>query len=175
MPLQLSGQISLSNIAGEKSVSLSNVSLVTLSTTSINTDSCNPTNPNNGAPHSIGEFYGYDHNCATQLLYEHYLYGPYGDYNAACFDAGRSTEQLVLYSDCQSLQDGCRMFYDNVGGSPFFENVWFYQGDGPIAWLIEEGAISLGAICEGGFGEPGFEDNPDPGGGGGRGGEIIRE
>jgi hypothetical protein len=168
MPLQSSGQISLSNIAGEKSVSLSNVSLVTLSTTSINGDSCNPTNPNNGAPHSIGEFYGYDHNCVTtQLLYEHYLLGVYENNDLACIDAGRGANIFVLYSDCQSLQEGCRMFYDPEGGSGFFEDGWFYQDDpGPFVYLIEGGAISLAIICRG-----------DEGGGdegGGRGGEIPR-
>jgi hypothetical protein len=51
MALQSSGQISLSNIASEKGVSLSNVSLNTLSTTSINQNSA--AYPDGSQPHSV--------------------------------------------------------------------------------------------------------------------------
>lgn len=154
MPLQTSGQISLSNVAGEKGVSLSNVSLVSLSTTSINTDSCNPTNPNNGAPHSISEFYGYDHNCVTQSLYMHELFGTYRDSFEACLDQGRSVESFVLYSDCQFLSLGCGVFNDSTGAEPFLLDGWFFQatGLGGAAWQITGGRVAVGDICDGGAG-----------------------
>lgn len=61
MALQSSGQISLSNIATEMGVSLSNVSLSTQSTTNVNQNSTSK--PDGSQPHSISEFYGYDHNA----------------------------------------------------------------------------------------------------------------
>lgn len=151
MPLQTSGQISLSNVAGEKGVSLSNVSLVSLSTTSINTDPCNPTNPNNGAPHSIAEFYGYDHNCVTQTLYMHELSGAYRDGSEACLDQGRSVELLMLYSDCEFLSAGCSVFIDSAGAEPFLSDGWYFQANlaGSAAWQIVGGRIELGALCDG--------------------------
>ena len=59
MALQKSGQISLSNIASEKGVSLSNLSLQAESTLRINRMSL--LKPDETAPHGISEFYGYNH------------------------------------------------------------------------------------------------------------------
>jgi len=61
MTLPASGQLSLGDIATEKSGSLSNVSLTTESTTDINTNS--PSFPDGIAPYAISEFYSYDHSA----------------------------------------------------------------------------------------------------------------
>lgn len=66
MALQTSGQISISDIAAEKGFLPFNTSLNTLSTTNINEDSV--AKPNGGAPHSISEFYGYDHNAVGSVV-----------------------------------------------------------------------------------------------------------
>lgn len=59
MALNSSGKISLGNICSEKSISSNSVSLMTLSTTNINSASI--AKPNGTAPHSISEFYSYNH------------------------------------------------------------------------------------------------------------------
>ncbi|MCV9931756.1 hypothetical protein OIU80_05625 [Flavobacterium sp. LS1R47] len=59
MALNSSGQISISNICTEKKVPLSGASLTTLSTIDINSTSI--AKPNSVAPHSISEFYNYNH------------------------------------------------------------------------------------------------------------------
>jgi hypothetical protein len=64
MALTDGGQLSLGDIANEKGVSLSNVSLRTESITGINTDS--PAYPNASAPYSISEFHGYDHTYTSE-------------------------------------------------------------------------------------------------------------
>ncbi len=87
MPLQLSGQISFSNIANEKNITVSNLSLNTLATTNFNIDSCNPSTADNGAPHSLSEWFGYNHRCVTptgpELVEETWL-GIYRDTFEAC-------------------------------------------------------------------------------------------
>ncbi|MEN2416403.1 hypothetical protein [Flavobacterium mesophilum] len=59
MPLNSSGPISIGNICDQKGIPYSNASLTTLSTTNINSSS--PAKPNGIAPHSLSEFYSYDH------------------------------------------------------------------------------------------------------------------
>ncbi|WP_428232479.1 fibronectin type III domain-containing protein [Flavobacterium sp.] len=59
MALNPSGQISISDICGEKRIPTANSSLTTLSTTNINTASI--AKPNGVAPHSLTEFYSYNH------------------------------------------------------------------------------------------------------------------
>lgn len=59
MALNSSGQISLGNICSEKSISSNSASLTTLSTTNINSASI--AKPNGVAPHTISEFYSYNH------------------------------------------------------------------------------------------------------------------
>lgn len=58
MPINSSGPISIGNICNQKGIPL-NTSLATLSTTNINNYS--PAKPNGIAPHSLSEFYSYDH------------------------------------------------------------------------------------------------------------------
>ena len=80
MPISESGQLSLGNIATEKGESLANISLATLSTNNINTQS--PYYPDGAQPHSVSEFYGYDHNAGPSgpsdpILHYYELVGAY--------------------------------------------------------------------------------------------------
>jgi hypothetical protein len=153
MALQTSGQISMSNIANEKGETLSNVSLSTLSEVNLNEDPCNPVNNTASAPYGISEFYGYDHRCSTQSLYEHTIAGAYRDNFEACIDGGRSVESFIIYSDCQFLQAGCKIFMDSLGQEPFPLAGWYFYNTASVALEIREGEISLMALCEEG-GDP---------------------
>ncbi|QLC65775.1 hypothetical protein LPB248_05550 [Flavobacterium sp. LPB0248] len=59
MALNSNGSLSLGNICTEKTIPSTNASLTTLSTTNINVASS--AKPNGTAPHSISEFYNYNH------------------------------------------------------------------------------------------------------------------
>ena len=67
MALQSSGAISIGDIVNEKSLAQGNDSLTSLSTTNINANSTNK--PDGITPHSISEFYGYDHNAVSLTSY----------------------------------------------------------------------------------------------------------
>lgn len=149
MALQTSGQISLSNVAGEKGVTLSNVSLVTLSTTSINTDPCNTTNPNNGAPHSIAEFYGYDHSCVTPPtgLNQFNISGSFRSELEAC-ELNVRGEGFFAYSSCSTLFRGCVLYNDPDGKFPFGVDAWFYDSQTNTAIYIDiDGMIQSTVGC----------------------------
>ena len=64
MALQLSGQISLSNITSEMGILNSNVSLSDLSTHSTLNDQ-SPQKPNESQPHAMSEFFAYDHSYSS--------------------------------------------------------------------------------------------------------------
>ena len=64
MALQIGGQISLSDITGEMQLIQSNVSLTGLSTHSTLNDQ-SPSKPNESAPHSMSEFFSYDHSYSS--------------------------------------------------------------------------------------------------------------
>jgi len=151
MALQTSGQISMSNIANEKGETLSNVSLSTLSTTSINGDSCNPTNPNNGAPYSTSEFYGYDHNCVTgPSTFEISMSGGYRSPEEACGDKGRGTERWVMYSNCSpdAIGPGCFIYQDSGASEPWFDENWYYFELTNTSYFISRGEISYRSSCK---------------------------
>lgn len=61
MTLTSSGQISMGDIATEKSIAASDVSLQSISTNSVNAASTSK--PDGSAPHAISEFYGYNHSA----------------------------------------------------------------------------------------------------------------
>lgn len=63
MPLQSSGQISMSDIASEKPTLAQDMSLSAMSTFGIN--SASDLRPDGSAPHAMSEFYGYDHNASS--------------------------------------------------------------------------------------------------------------
>lgn len=66
MPINSSGPISIRNICNQKGIPLSNASLTALSTTNINNYS--PAKPNGIAPHSLSEFYSYDHSAIAPSI-----------------------------------------------------------------------------------------------------------
>lgn len=66
MALGSNGPLSISNICNEKGISSTNASLYSLSTTNITAAS--PSKPNGTAPHSISEFYSYNHSATSPSL-----------------------------------------------------------------------------------------------------------
>lgn len=155
MPLQVSGQISLSNIAAEKRVTLSNVSLVNLSTASINTDPCNPVNPNNGAPHAISELYGYNHTCVTPsgpVLKEKLYAGIFRDEFDACNgDPFRQTEFIFFVEEDEF---GIPVYvYEDPDGKIFPQEGYYYDFERNTPAYIEQNTVVL-ILCDGGFEEP---------------------
>lgn len=127
MALQSSGQISFSNIANEKNITVSNLSLNTLATTNFNTDPCNPSNADNGAPHNISEWFGYDHRCVTntgpELVEETWL-GFYRDTFEAC-ERGQfydSDFTLTVYVDREKL-----VVYEDPLGNKFQQPGIYYS------------------------------------------------
>lgn len=123
MPLQTSGQISISNIMGEVPSLGSNVSLYSLSTSNlINLQS--PFRPDKNPPHAMSEFYGYDQNFSAGVdmsmylsndiytmesylevtingsMYYAYSYNPYPEYNILV-DPGSTVDMRIIASDGQ--------------------------------------------------------------------------
>lgn len=128
MALQSSGQISLSNIATEMGVSLSNVSLGTQSTTNVNQASTSK--PDGSQPHSISEFYGYDHNAssAPELVpFTIYDFSP--DPNEACF---LPPLEVFKTGEPEVISNGDFFYEDDAGNSPIFAPAPFssyFNGD----------------------------------------------
>ena len=151
MPLQSSGQISFSNIANEKNIIASNLSLNTLATTNFNADPCNPSTADNGAPHSLSEWFGYNHRCVTdtgpELVQETWL-GFYRDEIEACERGpfNDSDSSLIVYVDRENLV----AYTDNLG-SRFVRSGIYYSSEMRTGVVIErEDGRLLYAIC-GGF------------------------
>tara|TARA_R110002074_G_scaffold347621_1_gene518006 strand:- start:33 stop:461 length:429 start_codon:yes stop_codon:yes gene_type:complete len=114
MALPASGNpISINQVRAE--MSNPNGSLKTLSTTDVNAASSDK--PDGSTPHSLSEFYSYDHSASAGLT-EEALIGPFGDPNEGCGQAGDTG------------------FFHDGGGSPYAIGVTYYQIDdatGPVA------------------------------------------
>jgi hypothetical protein len=164
MPLQTSGQISFLNIADEKNVIASNLSLHSLATTKLNTDPCNPSTADNGAPHAISEFYGYDHNCVSgPTLIEKTYAGIYRDSFEVCQADPFRSEQFTFYVEVD--EDGAeRIAYLNPLGTEFPPDGYYIDMDRLQPLYIERGNL-LFIICDDRGG--GLEPDPDKGDGGG--------
>lgn len=63
MPLQTSGQISMSDIGGEKPTLAQDMSLAAMSSLGVN--SASSFKPDGNAPHAMSEFYGYNHSASS--------------------------------------------------------------------------------------------------------------
>lgn len=138
MALQSSGQISLSNIASEMGVSLSNVSLGTQSTTGINQNSA--VYPDGSQPHSISEFYGYDHNASPPVgLTPINLSGPWPDADFACFEGMNQPPQEYYYSG-DFFGPGSALFLDAEGGEPAEPNTAWYSFDLNRSYQLNDGS-----------------------------------
>ena len=114
MALQSSGQISLGDIATEMGVSLSNVSLGTQSTTNVNQNSTSK--PDGSQPHSISEFYGYDHNAGGSSELVAFSISEFArDPNEACF---LPTVEVFKTGDAERIVEGDFFYIDEVGRNP---------------------------------------------------------
>ena len=125
MPISDSGQLSLGNIATEKGESLADISLATLSTNNINTQS--PFYPDGAQPHSVSEFYGYDHNAGPSgpTLYYYELAGFFPDQGFACND-GPSSPPQPYYLDGVQPNFGVHAYSDEAGNEQIMSG-WYYD------------------------------------------------
>lgn len=162
MALQSSGQISLSNIASEKGVSLSNVSLNTLSTTSINQNSA--VYPNGTQPHGISEFYGYDHNASPPAsLTPINVSGPFESPAFACSAGSEFPAQQYYYQNAPNAVNpafgpGSTLFMDDAGNEKAEGNTIWYSFDDGVAYVLDDNSIvAFGQLCLGDGGGKGGE------------------
>ena len=122
MALPASGNpISINQIRAE--MSNPNGSLTTLSTTSVNAASS--AKPDGSTPHSLSEFYSYDHSALTELA----LIGSFGDPGEGC---GQSPDTN---------------FYHDGGGSPYANGVIYYQMDDDTGPVADEGFYGYSAVA----------------------------
>jgi len=148
MPLQSSGQISVSNIVGEilgiSPAVDSNQSLATLSAAANNSDPCNTGSlpGSNAAPHAMSEFYNYDHNCTTSgpSLIQCNIVGPFGDSGEACALAAEfcETDQgFVVWTDgascCPELTN---IYYTDSNGTLLLAGGWYATCDCPTLYVF---------------------------------------
>ena len=123
MALPASGNpISINQIRAE--MSNPNGSLTTLSTTTVNAASS--AKPDGSTPHSLSEFYSYDHSASAGLT-ELALIGPFGDPGEGC---GQSPDTN---------------FYHDGGGSPYANGVIYYQNDDNTGPVADEGFYGYSA------------------------------
>ena len=150
MPLQSSGQISFGDIALEKNIPLGDLSLNALATTNFNTDPCNLSNADNGAPHSLSEWFGYDHRCVTdtgpELVQETWL-GFYRDEIEAC-ERGQfndSESSLTVYVD----RENNIAYTDNLGSRFVRPGIYYSLEMSSAAVLERDDGRVLYALCGG--------------------------
>ncbi len=123
MALPASGNpISISQIRVE--MGNPNGSLTVLSTTDVNDASS--AKPDGSTPHSLSEFYSYDHAAAAGLT-EELLNGPWGEPVEGCG------------------QPGDTAFFHDGGGSPYDIGVTYYQIDDDTGPTAEAGFYMYGA------------------------------
>ena len=142
MALTASGQLSLGDIATEKGVSLSNVSLTTQSTTSINTNS--ESKPDGSTPHAISEFYSYDNSASPPLTEFSVDETPYKDAEGACAE-GRET--TIWYHDGGDAYPkvGDKVYTDS-GGTTNPEDGLYWMRE-PAAFFVESGVVQEVISC----------------------------
>ena len=123
MALPASGNpISINQVRVE--MSNPNGSLKVLSTTEVNAASS--AKPDGSTPHSLSEFYSYDHSASAGLT-EEALIGPFGDPNEGCGQGGETG------------------FYHDGGGSPYDNGVTYYQEDDNTSPTAEAGFYMYGS------------------------------
>jgi hypothetical protein len=123
MALPASGNpISINQVRVE--MSNPNGSLKVLSTTEVNAASS--AKPDGSTPHSLSEFYSYDHSASAGLT-EEALIGPFGDPNEGCGQAGNTG------------------FFHDGGGSPYANGVTYYQEDDDTTPTAEAGFYMYGS------------------------------
>lgn len=174
MPLQGSGQISISNIVGElyqvSPANDSDRSLANLSAAANNTDPCNTGSlpASNAAPHAMSEFYNYDHQCTSgPTLTQCTVVGPYGtDFEACQFGPNQCEfEGITVYvTGTCCIQMGDTVYLDYNGVTTLEAGI-YYLCDCATPQAVElddSGQVIMVYLCSG-DGGGGFE-----GEGGGR-------
>lgn len=150
MALQSSGQISFSNIANEKGITVSNLSLHTLANKQFNTDPCNPSTADHGFPHALSEFYRYDHTCVTDTgpkLVEQTWLGFYRDTFEAC-ERGQfndADKTLTVYVD----EESSTVYSDSVGKTFQESGIYYSLEISSSAEVDREGRVVYG-FCDSG-------------------------
>ena len=136
MALTASGQISLGDIATEKSIAQSNVSLQSVSTTSINAASSSK--PDWATPHAISEFYSYDHSAAGGY-YAILLYDLASGTNCSLYTATNT-----YYCDTATIGAGSYVYTNSNGTGTV--NGRFYDGAGSI-YTVTSSLAAFDASC----------------------------
>ena len=141
MPIVGTGQVSLGDIANEKGVALSDITLGNLSTLVINTAS--PSYPDGAQPHQISEFYGYDHNASSGPTFYEYtkMKGPFNEEDV-CSIAPEAPEQS-FWLDTPATGFGTVVFIDPFGGERATPGA-YYDGERLGYWLINDGGQIYG-------------------------------
>lgn len=164
MPLQSSGQISMSDIAGEKPTIMQDMSLSAMSSLGIN--SASSFKPNGTAPHAISEFYGYDHYASsgpslTQITMSSQTYPNYYDAMILC---GNNTTKDYWHDGTRFTPGiGDRIYTDSFGSSTL-RSRHVYGPWGEVITTDGAGYVNAITLCE--SGDPGGEDpigGGDPG------------
>ena len=163
MPLQSSGQISITQIVGElyqvSPAANSNRSLAALTAAANNSDPCNGSSlpGSNAAPHAMSEFYNYDHRCTSgpTLISCGIMAGPFMDEREAC-EQGRFLcevgEGKIVWTSgsdcCPRLGD---TFYTDSSGSRVLDpGIWWpCNCESPSPILIgNRGEVVVTYPCE---------------------------
>ena len=143
MALTASGQLSLGDIATEKGVSLSNVSLTTQSTTGINTNSTSK--PDGSTPHAVSEFYSYDHSASPPLTAFDVDETSYQDGEEACAE-GRETTTWYHDGEGEYPTAGDTVYTDSGGTTnPEYGFYWMRE---PASFEIGGGIVQEVTPCE---------------------------
>jgi len=141
MTLPSSGQISIGDIVTEKSLAQGNDSLQSLSATNINQNSTNK--PDGVAPHSISEFYGYNHNATAGLT----------SYQSSTLqsNANNACSQIIFttyYHDGAGSDptNGDNVYSDAKGTAALGDGVFKYQSQN--AWYsVSAGTVNGNGAC----------------------------
>jgi len=157
MPLQSSGQISISQINAELGLSNSDSSLANLSAAANNTDPCNsgslPTS--NAAPHSMAEFYNYDHNCTSgPTLIQCTIAGPFPISDEACAfgtEFCETGQTSIVWTDgascCPELSNS---YYTDANGTTPQPAGWYAACDCPTFYVFhldDQGLVFESQTC----------------------------
>lgn len=151
MALQDGGQISLGDIATEMGVSLSNVSLGTQSTTNVNQNSTSK--PDGSQPHSISEFYGYDHNASSGPTLTEFGMGTdaYFDPEQACGEGPNRPFGSHWHNGAGASPVVGDVVYEDSAGTNIFvgKRFWFWDKTGNKSININnEGRVDDEFSCE---------------------------
>lgn len=151
MPLQASGQITISNINSELGLSNADSSLAALSAAANNSDPCNTGSlpGSNAAPHAMSEFYSYDHSCTSgPSLIACNIVGPYGMPDEACAMGPEECAfgSYVVYTDGASCcPEITNTYYQNSAGTIPLPAGWYYACDceSPYTFNIDDGGTII--------------------------------